>query len=633
MKKTMLLVLALFLTVGASGAFGMSYNEVPMFEDLVAQGALPPIEERLPDEPLVVGPGLMILEEHLDFQIGQYGGTLRLANPPGFNPLVFLGNRQPILWAKGAFYFDQGIVGNVVRDWEVSEDYKTYTFHMREGLRWSDGEYVTTEDVRFAVEDILLNPEITPVFPRKYRAGARSTGTIMELSIIDDYTFALSFDEPYGSFPAQIAKENWVAYTDILAPSHFLKQFHIDYTSVEELRPHLDQQELDDDQWWQLFNTMNITHWDMTRSPNDIGFPMLYPWIMVSHEGGSIVYERNPYFFKVDQAGNQLPYIDRIRSEEVADFDMVTMRALTGELDYLGERASLRDMPLLLENAERGDYHVKYAKMHRTPYTISLNLNYPDPVWRELVNDLRVRRALNMAIDREEVIETFYFGHASLPQYSDARFDIWEAERLLDEAGLDQRNAEGVRLMPDGRPFSIRFEVHAPDSDMVPLTELIVEYWQVIGVDASMRQIDPALRNVRQNANELQATTHWVAENMWRRGGTWQDYLPMMTWAPLWTTWYNTGGAEGEEPPPEVMRLYDLHSDFVQALVGSEESNAILDEIYAVHGENLFMMNVVELSHYPTTLNTRLRNVPGPGRWGELGIILNIAFEQWFFEQ
>ncbi len=620
-----LVILGLTLTVWAT------YNESPMLAELVGRGELPPIDERLPDEPLVVGPGLFILEEHLSPEIGEYGGTLRMANPPGFDPHVFIGNRQPLLWPMGSFYFEEGIAGNIVRDFAVSEDNKQFTFYMREGLRWSDGEPVTTEDVRFAVEDILFHEELTPVFPRKYRSGARSDGTPMTLEIVDEYTFVVTFDEPYGSFPAQVSMEGWVGYQDIIVPSHFMKKFHLDYTTLEALEPYLREEELDDE-WWILFNTKNVTNWDMTN-PQAIGFPSLLPWLMVSDEGGSFLYERNPFFFKVDTAGNQLPYIDYIRSEEVADFEMVTMRTLTGGVDYPGERSSMRDMPLLIENADRGNYNVVVSKMHRTPYTIALNLNYPEEGWREVISDVRVRQALNMAIDREEIIDTFYLGYASPPRSIPADYDLDDANRLLDAAGLADRDAEGYRLRPDGKRFGIHFEVHAPDSDMIPLTELIVEYWQELGVDASMRQIDGSLLGVRMQANEIQARAHWISENMWRRGGTWQDYLPQSSWAPLWTLWYNTGGREGEEPPAEVKRLYQLHSDFVGALVGSEESLAIMDEIYQVHRDNLFIINVVEYSYYPTTLNRNLRNVPDAGQWGELGIILMHTPEQWFFAQ
>ncbi len=624
-----LLLLSVLLLLSLSAAAAAQYSEAPMLRELVEQGLLPPVEERLPANPYVVGPGDLIVEEHLDWQPGDYGGTLRMARAgPAFDPHVFIGSNQPLLWAPGAFYFERGIQGNVLEGFSVNEENTVFTFYMREGLRWSDGEYVTSEDVRFAFEDVMKNEYITPVFPAKYRLGGRADGEPMELEIIDEYTFEIRFPVSYGTFPARIAIEGWVGYTDLIKPAHYLRQYHADYSPIEDMQAELADEELEPDEWYRLFIIRNVNNWDLTV-PKAIGFPTLYPWQLTSTEGGIYLYERNPYYFKVDTEGQQLPYMDRIVTEEVADFEMLTMKAMVGELDYLGERASLKSLPMFLDQEKVEDFKVVIPQMHRTPYTVFLNLAYDDPVWREVVGDVRFRQALNMAIDREEIIDMFYMGFAALPQTVPSEYDPEQAESILDAMGMAARDAEGWRLGPDGTRFTIHFDVASHDVDMVPITEMIVEYWQEIGVHTTYRQIESSLLGVRQGANEVQATAGWTHENIWRASGS-EDFLPG-PWGQIWRLWYNTGGQQGEEPPAVVKELFELHSQFVSSLIGSPENVAFMDEIYQLIHDNVLFMHVVENSSYPTILSTRLRNVPDRGQWNELGIILMYSPEQWYF--
>jgi peptide/nickel transport system substrate-binding protein len=286
-----------------------------MLAEQVKAGKLPPIEQRLPKEPYVVTPGDLVSDKYLQLKIGKHGGTMRLAQEtPGGDPHIFIGDNESILWAPDAFDYSKGIHGNVVKSWEQNDDATVFTFHMREGLKWSDGQPVTTEDVRFAYEDVLLNDKITPVFPNYLRTGMSAAGKPGVVKIIDDFTFSVNFDKPYGSFPAQIAISGWRGYAGLIKPKHYLKQFHIKYTSLDDLKPKLKEASIPEDQWQNLFNAKQMTEW-MWNITNEagIGHPSLVAWIVKKVEGGVFTFERNPYYFKVDTEGNQLPYIDGIR--------------------------------------------------------------------------------------------------------------------------------------------------------------------------------------------------------------------------------------------------------------------------------------------------------------------------------
>ncbi len=278
-----------------------------MLAERVATGELPPIEERLPKQPFVVGPGILISEENLDWEVGTYGGTMETAHSnPGWNPSLFIMMNRGLLGAPGIGTAD--LTGNLYDDFSINEDNTVFTFQLREGLRWSDGEFVTTEDVRFAYEDVLLNTDLTPVLPRRWRDPS---GAPMELVILDEYTFEISFQEPYGGFIGEITYMGWMSYSELIKPSHYLKPLHTTYTPLEDIEPLIEAQEMDN--WPQFFGWADITGTGLTQ-PQAVGYPVLHPWIIVDSVAEILEFERNPYYYVVDTAGQQLPYIDRIIS-------------------------------------------------------------------------------------------------------------------------------------------------------------------------------------------------------------------------------------------------------------------------------------------------------------------------------
>ncbi len=618
----------------APAATAGKYKEAPMLAERVAAGALPPIDERLPKDPYIVGPGDLVSEKYMQFKPGQYGGVMRLAQEgPGGDPHIFIGDNEPLLWAPDAFDFNAGVKGNVVKSWEVSDDNTVFTFHMREGLKWSDGQPVTTEDVRFTYEDVLLNEKITPLFPNFLRTGMSAAGAPGVVNIIDDYTFSVTFDGPYGSFPAQVAISGWRGYGGLIRPKHYLMQFHEKYADPAELKAKLVEASIPEDQWQNLFNAKQMTEWMWNiTNENGIGHPTLCAWVIQKVEGGVFTFERNPYYFKVDTEGNQLPYIDGIRSEVVQDKETLTTRALMGEFDYLGERSSLKKLPLMKEREAEGKIKVIIPRMHRLPINFCLNYTYNDPTWRLVTGDVRFRQAMSFAINRPEILKNFYLNQfAKLPTRSNpSEYSVEKANALLDEMGMDKRGADGFRLAPDGNPFSILFEVPDNSEDHVPMSELIAEYWKNVGINTTVKRTDGTLVSQRFTANELQATANWAHETIWPSCG-WDDYLAGNLIGQLWHQWYTSHGEQGEEPPPEFKAIYDNHKKFMTALIGSEESKAALEAILQSYRDNVWTFNVVEDSSYPTFVTTKIQNTP-VGQTDELGITIMYSMEQWYMQ-
>jgi peptide/nickel transport system substrate-binding protein len=604
---------------------GASERQSPVLQEMVKAGTLPSLEERLPIEPQVITQAWNEMpSDEIDLEVGQYGGTLRTVHPsPGWDPDAFIMNNEPLL--RSPWLGVDDIRGNILADYRVSSDKKEFTFWIRKGLKWSDGEPVTTEDVRFAIEDVIMNTDLYPVFPAWLRTVGASSGTPMEFDIIDEYTFRIRFDGAYGRFDVQLALTSWRGYTDLLKPKHYLQQFHPKYTPLSELEPLIQEAGLEKGEWWGVFNQKDITNWELTR-PDQIGFPVLYPWRMIESTETATTLERNPYYYKVDIEGNQLPYIDEYWLQLVADVEVSNLKVLAGEVDFLREDTALKNLPLYKENEQKGGFRVVLLKQHVDPTCMYLNFNYDDPTWRAVFGDVRFRRALALGINYTEVIDAVYSGLGEPPFMTPSDYDPDEANALLDEMGMSSRDADGFRLAPDGSPFQIPFEVamHAPD--IVPVTEMVVEYWNDLGVKTSMKTIEGGLLGQRQNANEVQAMCIWDVEPMWRTGG-WTDYKPSTQWCPLWTEWYNTGGEQGEEPPDWVKRTLELSEEMMKVSPATPEDIAIFDELYQIIYDYVPYIPITQRSLYPVIVNVNLGNVPHSG----FGIGANLAGEQMFF--
>ncbi|CAM3929892.1 ABC transporter substrate-binding protein [Lederbergia lenta] len=591
------------------------FHQAPMLDDM----DLPDVKDRIPLEPKI--PNEMP-HEFLTVEIGKYGGTLNtVAQSVNWDPDLFVMSNEPLLNTPGIL--GEEVTANVLKDYEVTDDQKVFTFYMREGLKWSDGEPVTTEDVRFAIEDVQFNEEIMPILPAWLHSGGNVDGSPMELEIVDEFTFKISFAESNGGFPISLAIQNWRGYADLLKPAHYLKQFHKDYAEPAELEKLIAEHDFEEDQetdWVNFFNYMDINEREMSHS-NAVGFPVLYPWMLTEMTKTHGLYDRNPYYFKVDAEGNQLPYIDSIKSAIVQDTEVTGLKVIAGEVDFNREATALAKMPVYRENAEKGGYEAILANMHLTPTDIFLNLTYDDPVWREVVNDLRFRQALNYAIDRDEVIDTLYFGFADPSEVIDSTFNLEKANALLDDMGM-KKGADGFRIGPDGKRFSIPFEVQAAAPDIVPLAELLTEMWKEIGIHVTVKTIDGTLWSTRNTANELQASIIWTHTPLYYMQDWGQGF-----WGPLWDKWWKSGGKNGEEPPEDVKEYYSLMDKM--NVSPPEEALEIMDTLRGKMKDNIYYFVHIENAKQPMIVNAKIGNITDKGT----AISINFAGEQWFFKE
>ena len=428
-----------------------SYNEAPALAQLVASGDLPPVEERLPPEPLVV---------KVKDEIGQYGGAITaIKHSTGNWYMIAHVNIEPLMELDPEDSLN--VVPNVARAWDWNADKSQLTVHLREGIKWSDGEPFTAEDLRFHYEDVQFNEQLTPLTPGAWM----SHGSRMTFTQIDDSTVQFGFA---GPSPAQLFMFTAAnGYMNHYFPAHYFKELHIDYNEDADKKAKEEGLE----EWWQLFNQTREKTRPYIHYP---GPPYLFAWVPTSVTMDRTVWDRNPYYWKVDEAGNQLPYLDNIYGVLVVESELVKARGIAGEFDFLVEGFGMDEAPLLEQNAERYNYNVIIGpNTWAGAGSYYLNLNHKDPVRRELYRDKRFRQALSHAIDRDEINdivfqglatpllgfalgdEPFYDEEVQAAEQEAIRYDVDEANRLLDEVGLTERDGDGYRLTSDGERLTL----------------------------------------------------------------------------------------------------------------------------------------------------------------------------------
>ena len=648
MKKLVSLIIAaaLLLPMVMVPAFaeGATLTEAPMLTKLVEEGKLPPLEERLPEETKLPDE---ILPEYLDYECGNYGGTMRfITSIVNWDADVFVGNNEALLTMESAS--SDTITPNIVAGFEANEDNTEFTFTLRKGLKWSDGVPVTIEDFEFGINDFIFNEELNPVVAAYMRDGGVQAGEPFTYERIDDWSFKLKFKEPYGGFAVHLSIAGWKGYTEFLKPAHFLKKFHKAY--AEEIHGSEDayyafiqpyatvmgyEDAKDENVWVNVFNQVDMTNWELT-DPNDAltsvyfadagqteDFPVLYAWHMVSSAGGLTTWERNPYYHKVDAKGQQLPYVDYLTSKLVENMEMVQMSYISGEADFGRESATIDNISMYKENAEKAGITAYVTTMHNNPTDISLNANFKDEAWQEVITDIRFRQALAHAIDAEEIIDVVYHGFGEVNPYYPCDYDIELANSLLDEMGMKDTDGDGYRETPSGKPLSWSIYNYNEANDIIPVAELCVEYWKEIGLKADIKTIESTLLSTMQEGNEIPCRIAWVhSTQLWH-------YLDWFCgrWCPLWNLWFDRDGAQGEEPPADV-KDFLAKIDSLMTVSPEDAVNEVLPELVGWMGENLYLIEPLINVDQCVVINSKIGNVPTGG----IGISWNFSIEQFFYK-
>jgi peptide/nickel transport system substrate-binding protein len=582
----------------APAAPASKWSEAPMLADLVKAGKLPPIEQRMIADPLVV----KAIEE-----VGAYGGTWRRAwkGPSDFHCYGRL-NYEPILrWPRNP---KDAVGPGLAYKWEFTPDGKELTLYFRKGLKWSNGQPFTVDDIIFWWEDIETNKELSAAPHAEWVVNNKP----MTLQKVDDTTIKYKFDGPNGLVVRMLAfhGNQWPLNFEkfgAFAPAHYLKQFHPKYnTNIKD------------------YKTFNEKADDLNQER-----PAMTPWPVSQYTAGAqkMVASRNPYYWKVDEKGQQLPYIDTLEFTLVENNDAVAAKALGCELDMQERNVDLPKFPLLKEKEAACKFRVwRWDSASGTNLALWPNMSYAaDEVLRKIFQDKNFRIGLSHAINRAQINKIAYLDQAVIRTeilVPDSAFFVPEAEKLystydvklaneyLDKAGLKMGPDGKVRLRPDGKPLEVTIETERTGT-LLDAVQLVAENWTAVGVKAAVKSMARQQYWDRAIANEVQVAT-W---------GTDRGLEPFVdpiyvfpfderSWmAPAYGIYYKTNGAQGIKPEGKLAEAHTLFNQFKSTIDAAKQLD-FGKQLIKLVSEECWTISTVGMSPSPLVVPNNFRNVP-----------------------
>ena len=497
------------------------------------------------------------------------------------------------------------VLPGLAKDWSWNDEGTELTLFFREGLKWSDGNPWTVDDIVFWWENIELDTNITAAPHLEWTVD----GEPMTVEKVDDYTIKFIFPGATGiveTMGLAFHGHQWPLGFErfgVFAPKHYLEQFHPAFN---------------DDADYALFEEKAFDY--------NLDRPVIWPWKPVVWEPGGteLILERNPYYWKVDPEGNQLPYIDRIHMSLVEDNEAINLMAAAGQLDMQHRNIQISKLPVLQENAEAGGYHISFwGTASASSVGIQPNQSYNDPVYRELMQNRDFRYALSLAMDRDLVNDIAYLGQATPINQSVAPSSGWhvpemamfmaeynpdEAKSLLEGIGLVMGD-DGFYDFADGSDLNLVIESASLSGDSTDALELIVEQWNEVGLNTTLKTMNRDLYWPRAIGNE-------VMINVWGTG----SIFPLMNpdsllafneksfWAPQYGIWYQTGGVSGEEPPEYIKEGQEIFNQIMKT-TDFDEQNALGQALVTNATENMWVINVAGQVPGPVIIKDNFKNV------------------------
>jgi peptide/nickel transport system substrate-binding protein len=588
----------------------MAVEEAPVLAERVAAGKMRPQKERLPDEPRVT-----TVDEATQRTPGKPGGTIRMlmAEQNDLRMVTVYGYARLVGYDRSL-----ELQPDILLSYENDRN-RVFTLHLRPGHKWSDGSPFTAEDFRYQWEDVLVDKDMERggLDPALYAGGEPP-----KFEVIDPLTVRYTWTAPNPLFLPALAGARPL---DIYSASAYLKQFHAKYAEPKALEAAVAAEQVKN---WQALQIRK----GRSYRPENPDLPTLQPWVNLTRPPANrFVFERNPYYHKLDQNGVQLPYVDQLVIN-IAESSIIPAKTGSGESDLQERYLSFGDYTFLKEGEERNNYQVRLWTVGKgSAMAFFPNLNAADPGWRAVFRDARFRRALSMGIDRSQINQVLFSGMAQegastvlpgSPLYRDelgtayAAHDPDAANALLDEMGL-KRGPDGKRRLPDGRPMDLIVESTGESSMEADVQELVASDWQKLGIKLLPRTSQRDIFRSRVAAGStIMSVWAGVDNGAPTADFSPQEFVPTDPYQLQWPAWGNymaTNGKAGEKiDDPKVARLVELYQQWLAA-EDDETKQAAWTEILDIHADQVYSIGIVTATLVPVVVSNKLKNVPEQG--------------------
>jgi peptide/nickel transport system substrate-binding protein len=604
-------LMSVMLLGSFASARAADYKQAPMLDEQVKSGKLPAVANRLPEKPYV---------ETMVDGVGKYGGTLRttiLANGDQYNLTRTIANELLVRWDPQW----KKVMPSLAEEFKASDDATTYTFKLRKGLKWSDGQPFTADDIMFWYEDVFMNNALSPAKNPTFTVA----GKPVKVTKIDDLTVEFKFESPYGLFLQQLAYGQ--GHLPVIYPKHYLSKFHEKYN--KDGIPALLKANPAAGDWVALFNSKVSLSFQPPFWQN-LELPTLNPWVLTVPYADSerVAATRNPYYWKVDTAGNQLPYIDNVTWAKLDDPQVMALKMTSGEFDFAFRHINNSTFKsVLFDGQKTGNYRIVDVKdLPASDAAILLNLTSTDPVKRKIFQNKDFRIALSHAINRQEIIDLVYVGQGAPAQVAAqpehelfnerqakqyTEFDPKRSNEILDKI-MPKKDAEGFRLDETGKRFTINFMVADVFGLSYPdIMQMVQQYARDVGIDIQIRTTDRARLNTMWAANEQDAY-------IWNCVGGLSDaytdvrcYMPFQKadifFAVRWAEWYANHNT-GEEPPANIKELMAAY-DKVNAAVTDDDRRERAKEFLNLSADNFLNIGISRPMPKYMMVSNNLKNV------------------------
>jgi len=618
-------------------------GQSPILAELVERGELPPLAERLPEHPVVMA--------GVD-GIGTYGGTwLRVAVSPGDVSIIDyrLSGAQLVRWSPLGYPIEPHIAEAV----EPSADYRVWGVTLRKGLRWSDGHPYTADDIMYWWEREVTHADLADTPPDWMRNG----GAYGRVEKVDDYHVRFVFDDPHPLFLEQLATPG--ARMVCNSPAHYLRPYHPDPAIGDPARVAREPAAYGLPSLTALYRYMKDF-----RNPEH---PRLWPWVYRTFRSSPPqTFVRNPYYYVVDPAGNQLPYLDRVQFD-LQDNKMFALTAANGGVSMQTRHVRFQDYTeLTSRQATAGTRVLHWYPAVRSVYVINPNLNRrvdpdePATAWKaELLSDKRFRQALSLALDREAIIRADFSGFGEPAQVApgpESRFhherlqraftehDPARADALLDELGLGKRDGAGYRTFPDGTRMV--WYLDTTEFTGVGPAQFLVDQWKAVDLRVIARERSRPLFYLEKNSRNFDLNV-WTGESDMMPLVYARYFVPANTeafYAVGWGKWFARGGYfglagsedDGSVPVPPEHPMYEAITHYVAAQQSTDpaEQERLMRRVLDIAAENTWSISIATPPPQPVVVKEGFKNVPPVALYGVIySTPANAGIETYYMEQ